>query len=432
MLNQLKSVLPKFLIDWYHFFWAAVSAVFYGFPSRKLRVIGITGTKGKSSTLVLAGRILEKAGYKVASISSLSFKIDQKEYLNQYHITMPGRGFIQKFMREAVNKGCQFFLLEVTSEGIKQYRHKFINFDTAVFTNLQPEHIEAHGGFENYKNTKKTLFLSPSASKTIVVNLDDQNGKFFLKSPAKSKIGFSLHSDAISALVDKIIKPSQLKITPNNISFKIENVPFKLNLLGEFNVYNALTAIAIALVYDVNLETIKKALEEIEKIEGRMEEIKTGQDFKVFVDFAHTPDSFKAVFEAVKLIQQKNSKIIAVFGATGGGRDKWKRPVLGEIASQYADVLILTNDDPYNESPQQIIEEIAKGIPLQKPHFKIQDRRKAIKKALSLAKNKDIVLILGMGSETTYIKGGKKYPWDDREATKQELAKILKKNENRT
>jgi len=408
----------------YHFGLALLSAVIFGFPSRKLKVIGITGTKGKSSTLFLAGRILEKAGYTVSWISSLSLKIGEKEYINPYHLTMPGRGFIQRFMKKTLKKGTEFFLLEVTSEGINQYRHKFINFDTVVFTNLQPEHLESHGGWENYKKAKKKLFLSPSRSKTIIVNLDDENSGFFLNAPAKSKIGFSINPEKTSDEVSQIIKCRDIIINSQEICFKIKDVPFKLNLLGNFNLYNALAAISIALFYKVDLKIIKGALEEIEKVEGRMEEIKIGQDFRVFVDLAHTSDSFREVFELVKLMRAGDSKIIVVFGSAGGGRDKWKRPVLGKIASQFADLIILTNEDPYNEPAENIIEDIIKGIPEHQYFLKIPNRREAIGRALKLAKNSDIVLILGKGTEATYIEKGKNYPWDDRKVTKEELKKI--------
>jgi len=420
----MKKFIPKFLINWYHFLIAFFSAVFNGFPSKKIKVIGITGTKGKSSTLFMAGKILEEAGFKVAWVSSLSLKIGNNEKINPFHMSMPGRGFIQKFLRKAIQNKCDFCLLEVTSEGIKQFRHRFINFDTVLLTNLQPEHIEAHGGFENYKKAKKQLFNSPSKEKTIIVNLDDENFKFYLDAPAKMKIGFSLDPQKTSNLVEKIIKPESFKIKNNGTDITLNQTHIKLNLLGQFNLQNVLAAIAIAETYGINFAIIKTALEKIKVIEGRMEEINAGQNFKIFVDLAHTPDSFRAVFETVKSLR-KQGKIIVVFGAAGGGRDKWKRPELGKIASQYADIIVLTNEDPYEENPEKIIEEIAKGINSKKVKlFKIQDRREGIRQGLKLAGKDDIVLVLGKGTEMTYVVGKNSKPWDERKIIREELTKL--------
>ncbi len=426
-----KKITPIFIMDFYHFLWAFLSAVFYRFPSNKIKVIGITGTKGKSSAVFMAGKILENAGHKVAWSSSLGFKIGQKEKINPYHITMPGRGIIQKMIRKAVNEKCDYFLLETTSEGIKQNRHKFINFDTAVFTNLRPEHIEAHGGFENYKKTKKLLFTSPKKEKTIIVNLDDENADFYLDAPAKRKIGFSLNPSKIDSSAEKIIKPSQeAKFYKDKTEFIFNETKITLNLPGKFNLSNALSAIAIADSCGVSKEIIKSGLGKINKIEGRMEKIDAGQKFKIFVDLAHTPDSFLAVFETVKFMRDGGTKIISVFGSAGGGRDKWKRPKLGKIASDYSDAVILTNEDSsYGENPEEIINQIADGINNKKAEvFKITNRREAIKKGLELAQNNDTVLFLGKGTETTYSIAGKIYPWDERAVVKEELLKIINLN----
>jgi len=408
MKNLIRKLTPEFLIGWYHLFLAGLGMIIYGNSSRKLKVIGVTGTKGKSTTIYMAGRILEQAGYKVGWISSLSIKIGQKEQINPFHITMPGRMFIQKILRQMVRAGCQYVLIEVTSEGIKQFRHRFIHFDTAVFTNLTAEHIEAHHGFENYKKAKAKLFKALKGQGKIIVNLDDDNAKYYFDFAAQEKYGYSLEK-------------SNFKILENGIKFSVENTNFNLKLLGQFNLYNALAAIAIAKSQGIELDIAKKALEKIDKIEGRMEEIKQGQNFRIFVDLAHTPDSFEQVFKLVKNLPHQ--KIIAVFGAAGGGRDKWKRPKLGQLASKYCDYLILTNEDPYDENPQQIANDIVRGLGDFKKYEIILDRRQAIEKALSIVQAQDIVLFLGKGTEATLVIGSQKNPWDDREVVKEELGR---------
>lgn len=422
MKNLLKKIIPKFLINWYHFFFVLLGAILYKFPSRKIKVIGITGTKGKSTTVYLAGRALEGAGLKVGWISSLSIKVADKEWINPYHLTMPGRMFIQKTLRDMVKKGCEYALIEVTSEGIKQHRHNFIDFDTVVFTNLAPEHLEAHGGFENYKKAKGKLFKSLKRNGKLIVNLDDTNADYFLQFKAKEKIGFSIRPESKKLKCDKIILGADYRIGETGANFIVKDTRFQLKLLGKFNVYNALAAIAILTAQDIKLENLKKGLENVSVIPGRMEEIRQGQNFRVFVDLAHTPDSFEQVFKLAKNLPHQ--RIISVFGSAGGGRDKWKRPELGRIASIYSDYIILTNEDPYDEDPDLIVNSIKKGISSPVDLEKIMDRRQAINKALSLAKEEDIVLILGKGTEATMIIGSQNIPWDDRRVVKEELGKL--------
>lgn len=430
MKSLIKKFIPDFLLNRYHFLLAFLGAVIYRFPSRKLKVIGVTGTKGKSTTVILAGKILEEAGFKVGWITSATFKIGEKEWFNPYHQTMPGRFFIQKFLREAVKGGCQYCLIEVTSEGILQHRHKFIKFDAAVFTNLAPEHIEAHKGFENYRRTKANLFQA--VKKIHILNLDDENAEYFLRFPADEKLAFKISGDPISrrslSCRDGIsmIEAYSCQETPGGIHFSVKNINFNLKLLGRFNIYNVLAAIGIALSRGVSLEVCKSALEKIKGIPGRLEIVSEGQPFVVIVDLAHTPDSFEKVFKLAKGLPHK--KIISVFGSAGGGRDKWKRPELGKIASRYSDYIILTNEDPYDENPSQILSEIKSGISnFQFPTsnlYEILDRRQAIKKALSLSKAGDIVLFLGKGTEQTMVVGPKKIPWDERQIVREELNKL--------
>ena len=413
MKELIKKFIPSFLLDWYHFSLSYLGAVLYRFPSEKIKVIGVTGTNGKSTVVELTTKILEEAGYKVASLSSIRFKITEKEWPNTLKMTMPGRFKLQKFLRQAVDSGCQYVVFEVTSEGIKQHRHRFINFDTAVFTNLTPEHIEVHGGFENYRAAKGKLFQL--TKNTHVINVDDANAEYFLQFSAKKKYTYGLNKGDI-----------------NN-----KNLQLNLRLIGNFNIYNALAAICVGLSQGVDLKTCKRVVEKVEGIPGRMEEVISGP-FKVFVDYAFTPNALEKVYQTLTSLKPKaynlKPKLISVLGACGGGRDKWKRPVLGEIAAKYCDEIIVTNEDPYDEDPMEIIEQVAKGAEsistnqssqYKSAVFRILDRKAAIKKSLELAKTGDVVIITGKGCEPWIcIAKGEKIPWDDRKVVREELGKL--------
>lgn len=418
----VKKIVPGFLINWYHFFLSFLGAFLYWFPSKKIKVIGITGTSGKSTTVELTARILEEAGYRVALASSIKFKIEKKEWENKLKMTMPGRLKLQRFLKEAVRAGCKYAVLEVTSEGIKQYRHKFIDFEVAVLTNLSPEHIESHGGFENYRRAKAKLF---EATKNFhIINLDDKNAEFFLRIPAKRKIGFTtkLNQDQFLPKT-RIVKGENLEILPNGIKFSVGSVEFSLGLVGAFNVYNALAAICIALSQDISLDVCKRALFKTKGIPGRMEVV-IKEPFRVVVDYAITPVALEKVYKTLSSeIKPQESKLICVLGACGGGRDKWKRPVFGKIAAKYCKDIIITNEDPYDEDPMEIINQVAKGAGGKAR--RILDRRKAIRKALELAKPNDIVIITGKGCEPWMcLANDKKIPWDDRKVVKEEFQKI--------
>jgi UDP-N-acetylmuramoyl-L-alanyl-D-glutamate--2,6-diaminopimelate ligase len=387
----IKKFIPSFLLSWYHFKLAFLGALLYGFPSLKITVIGVTGTDGKSTTVSLIAKVLEEAGYKTALMSSISFKIGEKELANKLKMTMPGRFVIQKFLSQAAKEGCEYAVLEVSSEGIKQHRHRFIDFAAAVFTNLSPEHIESHGGFENYKKAKGKLFQS--AKNIHIINIDDKNSDYFLQFPAKRKYAYGLEKGDV-----------------NN-----RDLQLKLQLIGDFNIYNALAAICVGLSQGISLEICKRAVEKAKGIPGRME-IVISEPFKVIVDYAVTPNALEKAYLAVK-------PKICVLGSCGGGRDKWKRKVLGEIAGKYCDEVIITNEDPYDENPMEIIEQVANGVG--KIAKKILDRREAIREALRLAKPGDAVIITGKGCEPWICAaGGKKIPWDDRQVAREEFEKL--------
>ena len=428
MKALIKKIIPSFLINWYHFLLALLGAFLYRFPSRKLKVIGVTGTNGKSTVVYLITKILEEAGFVTASVSSIEFKIADKRWRNTLKMTMPGRLKLQRFLRRAVKERCEYVVIEVTSEGILQHRHRFIDFDVAVFTNLTPEHIESHGSFENYKKAKGKLFESLEKSRkenTIsVVNLDDENANYFLEFGADKKIGYST-KEKIDKKLDlfEVIQATEIKLAREKTEFQVKDTTFSLKLKGLFNVYNALAAISVALSQGIDILVIKKALEKVEAIPGRLEKVIT-EPFEVIVDYAHTPDALEKIYSA---LSSEKSSLICVLGSCGGGRDKWKRPVLGKIADKFCKRIILTNEDPYDEDPYKIIEEIREGIKNKDKIVEIIDRKQAIKKALEFAKRGDIVIITGKGCEPWMCtKGGKKIPWDDRKIAREEMQKLRK------
>ncbi len=414
----IKKLAPDFLLNWYHFGWALLGAIIYRFPSKRLKVIGVTGTNGKSTVVFLISRILEEAGYQVAALSSIQFKIKDEVWINNLKMTMPGRLKIQKFLRRAVQAGCRYAILEVTSEGIKQNRHQFINFQTALLTNLTAEHLESHGGFDNYRKAKGRLFQKVGSQGEMIVNLDDQSAGYFLQFPAGRKWGYGLQ---IRAQAENIVQPENCQLNQKGVSFLVKGINFDLSLLGEFNIANALAAITFGLVEGIPLAKIKLALEKIKGLPGRLE-IVIKEPFTVIVDYAHTPDALAKVYQTAGRISK--GRLIGVLGAAGGGRDKWKRPQLGQLAEKYLDKVIITNEDPYDEDPQAIIDQLSAGLK-QKPAEKILNRRQAIGRALKIAQAGDVVVITGKGCEPWLcVEDGKKIPWDDRQVVREEFSKL--------
>lgn len=396
VLIQIKRFIPsdifKSLSPIYHWCLALGGAAVYGFPSVVgMKVIGVTGTSGKTTTVEFLHEIFSSAGYRTASLSGLRFKVLDKEEPNMLKMTMPGRFKIQRFLAEAKKAKAQYVFLEVTSEGIRQYRHKFINFYAAVLTNLSPEHLESHGGFEKYRAAKAKLFrVSPRH----VLNGDDENFEFFNRIPAKGKI---------------IFRASDY---PN----------LKIHLEGEFNRMNAVSALAFANSENIPEEASLRAVEMVKTLPGRMEFIETHKDFKVLVDYAFLPQALRKVYQTLnKDHRLQGKKLICVTGAAGGGRDKWKRSVLGDVAAEFCRRVIVTNEDPYDEDPMDILHQV-EG----KHNFeKILDRREAIRDALKSAESGDIVVITGKGAEP-WIMGpmGTKIAWDDRVIVQEELSRL--------
>jgi UDP-N-acetylmuramoyl-L-alanyl-D-glutamate--2,6-diaminopimelate ligase len=411
----VRKFIPKDLINLYHLSWAFLSAFVYGFPSKNIKVIGVTGTNGKSTTVNITAKILEEAGYKVAALTSIVFKIGKKEEENKLKMTMPGRMVINKFLREAVNAQCDYAIIETTSEGVAQNRHRFIDFKTALITNLNPEHIESHGGFENYKKAKGKFFHDIKG--THIINIDDKHSPYFLSFPAKRIITYGIR-DARAE-----IRGENVVATSSGSSFSVKGVGFNLKILCDFNIYNALGAIAIAISEGIDLNVCKKGIEKVSQIAGRMEKI-IEKPFQVFIDYAFVPEALEKVYQFVK---PKNGKLICVLGSCGGGRDKWKRPVLGGIADRYGDLIIVTNEDPYDEKPEDIIDQVSVGVKNKEKLLKVLDRREAMRKALNSAEEGDVIVITGKGCEPWICwEDGRKEAWDDRRIAREEFEKLGK------
>ncbi|MFA6404593.1 MAG: UDP-N-acetylmuramyl-tripeptide synthetase [Candidatus Paceibacterota bacterium] len=425
-LEKIRRIIPfsvfKTFQPIYHWTLSFFAALWYRFPSRKIKVIGVTGTKGKSSTVEILNAILEESGYKTALSSTIRFKVGELSSENLYKMTMPGRFAIQKLIRKAVNHKCDYIIIEMTSQGSLLYRHRFIQLDALIFTNLAPEHIEAHGSYENYVSSKLSiadrLVKSKKPNKALIVNADDKESYRFLEYNADRKITYSVN-DA---------RPYEIK--RENISFALNDRIVNSQLSGLFNLYNILAATSTAKSQGVSDETIIRAIEKFDGIPGRVQKIEADmarsnlakQDFTVIVDYAHTPDSLEKLYQVFQ-----SSKNICVLGGTGGGRDSWKRKEMGRIADQYCDEIILTDEDPYDEDPKKIVDDVAHGITSQTPTI-MMDRREAIREAIHRAQSGDSILITGKGTDP-YIMGlrGTKTPWSDARIAREEIEDELSK-----
>ena len=413
-LQFIKKFIPKrifgFFQPYYHLALAYLGAVVYRHPSRELKVVAVTGTKGKSSTVELINKLLEDSGYQTAVMGTIRFKVADEEKPNLYKMSMPGRFFVQRFLRRAVDAGCQYAIIEMTSEGAKLSRHKFIEMDTLIFTNLAPEHIESHGSFENYLKCKllirDQLDVSIKEPTYIIANRDDEYADRFLDVIMPEKLTYGLE-DA---------KPYATNERGVLITYK--GVSIHSPLVGVFNIYNILAAITYVETQGVPLDKMKKILETYDEIKGRAQKIECGQSFTAVVDYAHTAESLEALYQAFP------GNKICVLGNTGGGRDVWKRPKMAEMADKYCSSIYLTNEDPYDEDPLVILEEMKVGITRQVPQV-ILDRREAIHAALAGASDKDTVLITGKGTDP-YIMGpnNTKQKWSDAKVVEEELLKI--------
>jgi len=416
ILRKIYKVLN--VAPLYHWSFAFLGSLAYPI-GKEMTVIGVTGTKGKTTTLEILNVILEGSGASTAFLSSARMKIAGSAAKNMTGNSMPGRFYIHKFLHRAWKAGCKYALLEATSEGVKLHRHKFIPWRIALITNLAPEHIESHGSFEKYRDAKGAfLAYALAEGATVFLNRADEHTEFY-----------------INMLRTK-------RKEPDIVLFSGEDVPWvnavkpavdgQHAFLMQFNQENIAAAQGISRKLGISDEAIQASLVNFSGVPGRMEFVQT-KPFAAVVDYAHTPDSLMKVYDSLQKSPYRGpqGKLICVLGSCGGGRDTWKRPIMGRIAAEYCDRIILTNEDPYDEDPEKIVKDIANGFEsAQNRKFVspdsyqvILDRREALAAAVRDAKPGDVVVATGKGSESwIHMAGGAKMPWNEREVLQQTVA----------
>ena len=404
--GKLRSLVPQKIKNYaVHLPRAFLAALFYRFPAQKMTVIGVTGTDGKTTTVSLIYQILNQAGKKTAMISTVSAVIGKEEIDTGFHVTTPNPWKLQEIVRKMADSKIKYLVLEVTSHGLDQFRLWGIPFEIGVLTNVTREHLDYHKTYENYLATKAKLLCSAQVA---ILNKDDQSYNFF-----KLKIG-----DWFSKVITYGIK-SEADFTPKKFKFETR-------LPGVYNQYNCLAAIAAASQLKIPQKTIKAAVLSFEGVVGRMQEIKEGQDFQVFIDFAHTPNALEQVLGFLKSFKPANSRLIVVFGAAGL-RDTQKRPLMGEIATKLADLAVLTAEDPRTEKVEEIINQISGGCQKaggkeNETFYRQTDRREAINFAIQkLARKGDLVVVCGKGHEKSMCFGQVESPWSDEKAVRTAL-----------
>ena len=417
----MKKLIPQSIKNVYHLFQAVLANAWFGFPSRKLKVIGVTGTNGKTTTVQIIAKILEESGYKIAVSSTINFKIGEKEWVNDTKFTTLSSWRLQKHLRQAVEAGCEDAIVEVTSHAFDQNRIWGVDFNVAVVTNITREHLDYHETMEEYAIAKGKLFrmVSKDPNGVAVINLNTEFAEKFLRCNAEKKFGYFLETQNPKCIIDKELKleiARDIRLSTSGSEFSINGQNFKLNLPGEFNIENALAATCVGLSQGINLEKISQTLSRMKGVPGRMERIENDRGLEIIVDYAVTPDSLEKLYDYINRLKKENTKVIAVFGSCGE-RDRGKRPIMGEIVAKRADYCVVTNEDPYGEDPQQIINEVFAGVSKYKKEnentWRILDRRQAIKKSLQLAEVGDIVVVTGKGAEEIMAIGDKRIPWND-------------------
>lgn len=431
----MKKLLKKFishqnpLLLMYHKLKAVLAILRYGNASKKMIVIGVTGTDGKTTSVNLIADMLSRSGHKVGLISTLRYGIGDQIWSNKDKMTTNSPFKLHRMLRDMKKAGCKYVVMEVSSHAVVQSRVWGVNFDIGVFTNLTADHIEYHGSHEAYMAAKgsfigsifamrRKLIDGKKIPKVLVLNADDKYFDYFNSFDADQKITYGVSKGQLKAL--------SIVLNPNGAEFdvKVPNGQMKVstNLLGDFNILNSLASIGVGMGLNMDPYKLADTFKEILPVPGRLEPVNMGQDFYVVVDYAHTEFSLENICKIFKNLTQ--GKLILVFGATGGGRDKAKRPTMGKVADHYADIVVVTNDDPYNEDQEQIIEDISKGIKRKEgdDFAKIVDRTTAVEYALGVAKAGDTVLIAGKGGEEVIVIGDEKIPYDDRVVVRNYLA----------
>lgn len=403
-VKNLKSSLEK------------VVPFFYDYPAQKLRVIGITGTNGKTSISYMIRAMLRRMGFRVGLIGTIQIMIEDE--VLPIHNTTPDVVELQNTLAMMVEKGMDYVVMEVSSHALDQNRVAGVEYDTAVFTNLTQDHLDYHKTLENYTLAKAKLFEMVSDShgvkngKSAVVNIDDAAGQIMLNHASCRHITYGIEKEATLQAADIDVLASGASF---NIKIGDSVLPLKLKVTGIFNVYNVMAAVGAAMAEGLPAPVIKECMEEFTSVPGRFELVRGGQDFSVIVDYAHTPDGLENILKTARQIAKK--RIITVFGC-GGDRDNTKRPIMGRIAAELSDIIVATSDNPRTEDPQRILDMVVAGVEEAaggKQHEAIIDRREAIFRAVEIAEKDDIVIIAGKGHEDYQILKDKTIHFDDKE-----------------
>lgn len=433
---------------------AAIACAIFGFPARKLRVVGVTGTDGKTTTVHLIVKALESAGYTVGAISTIHYQVGTKLWTNRSKLTTPGPWDLQKLLAHMVRAGCHHVVLECSSHRLDQEGFWGIPFDVAVITNITREHFDYHRDFDDYTRAKRRLFaglrhpakqlpfrqgIDPGGRvpTVAVVNLDDERSQPMLEEKAEKKYGFTLgHREkgmghggvtviTVAEVGTHVPRPTSHVPTLYCVRAGDDEALLQLKLPGQFNLQNALAAIAVGVSQGIALAQITRELSDVGRIPGRMDRVEEGQPFTVIIDYAVTPAAFEQVYEEITKQKTQNAKLIHVFGAAGG-RDRGKRPLLGALAGAKADLVILADEDPFQEDPEEILNDletgaVAAGKVRGESLLRIRDRRLAIREALKRAKPGDVVLVTGKGAEETMAMRNQRIPWNDHRVITEEL-----------
>ena len=384
-----------------------IASNYFSNPSSKLKLIGVTGTNGKTTIVTLLYKLFRSLGYSVGLLSTIQNKIDDKE-ISATHTT-PDAIQINKLMKDMVSEGCEFCFMEISSHAINQNRIAGLEFAGGIFTNITHDHLDYHPTFEEYIRVKKKFFDDLPSSAFSLSNVDDKNGRIMLQNTKAKKYTYSLKelTNFKCKIIENQFEGLQLNINGTDIWFK---------LIGEFNAYNLLAIYATANLLCENESEILTILSNIDSAEGRFEFVKSASGIIAIVDYAHTPDALKNVLNTINAIRTMNEKLITVVGA-GGDRDSKKRPLMAQIVSEKSDKIIITSDNPRSENPEEIIDEMKKGVEPQNSRkvLSIINRKEAIKTACALAQPKDIILVAGKGHEKYQEIKGVKHPFDDKE-----------------
>ncbi|GAB4507361.1 MAG: UDP-N-acetylmuramoyl-L-alanyl-D-glutamate--2,6-diaminopimelate ligase [Allomuricauda sp.] len=397
---------------------AIIASNFYGNPSKNLKLVGVTGTNGKTTVTTLLYNLFKKAGFKVGLISTIKVLVDDKEYKATH--TTPDVLTINNYLSKMNEVGVEFCFMEVSSHGIHQKRAEGLHFEGAIFTNLSHDHLDYHKTFAEYRDTKKKLFDGLSKKAFALVNIDDKNGLVMLQNTKAKKYTYALKSfaDYRAQILEKQFNGQLLKVDDNELWTK---------LIGDFNAYNLLAIYATADILGLEKMEILRLMSELENVDGRFQYYISKDKITAIVDYAHTPDALKNVLITINALRTGNENVITVVGC-GGDRDKSKRPVMGHIASEMSNHAIFTSDNPRSESPTTIIEEMEAGVEAQNARkvLSIENRRQAIKTACKLAVPNDIILVAGKGHETYQETNGVRVEFDDFKEVKEALESLKK------